>query len=291
MPPAKTNGIELEYDTFGDSRDPAVLLIMGLGTQMTAWEPEFCRLLTDRDLYVIRFDNRDVGLSTKFDGRLVDVRRAVYRALIGLPVDAPYDLSDMSADTVGLLDHLGIANAHVVGISLGGMIAQTMAIEHASRVRSLTSMASSTGNPWVGQPNAAALRMLLSAPGESRADVIEDSVEGFRVIGSPSFFDEERVRVMAAEGYDRSYYPAGGARQLVAVVASGDRTDRLRSVEAPTLVIHGRLDPLIRLPAGRRTARAIPGARLVVLDRWGHDLPPGLWPEMAGLIADHLASH
>jgi pimeloyl-ACP methyl ester carboxylesterase len=281
-------GIDLAYETFGARSAPPVLLVMGLGTQMLGWRDDFCAALADRGLHVIRFDNRDVGLST----HLHDAPPAdVMAALAGDVSSATYTLSDMAADTVALLDALGLESAHLVGASMGGMIAQTVAIEHPPRVRSLTSIMSSTGDPAVGQATPAALAALLSPPAESREQAIERTVEIFRIIGSPGFdHDEEDLRARTGLSYDRAYDPAGVSRQLVAVLASGDRTPRLRSVDIPALVIHGAEDPLVDVSGARATAQALGGAELTVFDGMGHDLPRALWPEVVDRVARLVAA-
>ncbi|MFD8985266.1 alpha/beta fold hydrolase [Streptomyces sp. NPDC059564] len=278
------SGIEVAYERFGDPRDPAVLLIMGLAVQMLGWPEGFCTELTSRGVQVIRFDNRDVGRSTHFpDAPVPDVRAAV----AGDVSSASYTLSDMAADSVGLLDALGIDGAHVVGMSMGGAIAQTIALEHPRRARSLTSMMSSTGDPRVGQPKPEALGALAGPVATERDDVVERMVRTVRVLGSPGFpFDEAAARDRARRSYDRGYDPLGIARQAVASLASGDRTVRLASVDVPTLVIHGSDDPMCDVSGGRATAEAVPGAKSVTFEGMGHDLPRALWPEIATLITD-----
>ena len=275
-------GIELAYERFGDPADPSLLLVMGLGTQMLGWREEFCLALAGRGLHVIRFDNRDVGLSTHLhDAPPPDVMAA----LGGDHASAAYTLSDMAADTVALLDALGLQSAHLVGASLGGMIAQTVAIEHPRRVRSLTSIMSSTGDHEVGQATPEALTALLSPPAQSREEAIARTVAIFRVIGSPRYDrEEDDLRERTGQAYDRAYDSAGVARQLVAVLASGDRTARLRELDVPTLVIHGAQDPLVDVSGARATAEAVHGAELVVFDGMGHDLPRALWPEVVDRI-------
>jgi pimeloyl-ACP methyl ester carboxylesterase len=269
-------GIELAYERFGDPSDPPLLLIMGLATQMLGWPDELCAGLAERGLSVIRFDNRDVGLSTHLhDAPPPDLAQA----LAGDTSSASYTLSDMAADTAGLLDALGVESAHVVGASMGGMIAQTLAIEHPQRVRTLTSIMSTTGDPGVGGASQQALGVLLAPPARDRAEAIERTVATFRVIGSPGYeFDEAGLRERAGLSFDRAYDPVGVGRQLLAILAYGDRTPRLRELRVPTLVIHGEEDPLVRVSGGRATAAAIPGAELVVVDGMGHDLPRALWP-------------
>ena len=284
MPTAAVNGIELHYDETGEQDGAPLLLIMGLGAQMIVWDDDFCAALADRGFRVIRFDNRDVGLSTKLDDRPSANAAMLAGAMAGQPVEAPYLLSDMAADAVGLLDHLGIDAAHVVGASMGGMIAQTVAIEHPERVLSLTSIMSTTGDPSVGAPTGEAVTALLTPRPESRDAAIELGVANARVISSPDHFDEERARARAIATYDRCYHPAGFGRQLLAVVASGDRTERLRSLDVPTLVIHGDKDPLVTPSGGEATAAAIPGAELLVLEGMGHDLPPSYWAQIVEAV-------
>jgi pimeloyl-ACP methyl ester carboxylesterase len=288
MPRTAANGIELEYDTFGTPTDPPVLLVMGLGGQMIAWEEGFCRLVAGHGRYVIRFDNRDVGLSTKLDGADVDIVAVMTAAMGGGARPAvPYLLSDMAADAFGLLDALGIERAHIVGVSMGGMIVQTMALERPERVLTLTSIMSNTGEREFGQPTPEAIEVLMKPPAEDRSEAIDTAVAAWKVIGSSRYFDEAKVRERAAESYDRSFYPAGANRQLAAIMASGSRAAGLRALDVPTLVIHGRGDPLIQLSGGERTAELVPGANLLVCHDMGHDLPEPLWP----LITDVIASH
>ena len=285
MPSAHTRGITLHYDTHGPEDGPAVVLVMGLATQMTAWRPGFCAQLASRGFRVVRFDNRDVGLSTKLHGApRPSIPRALLMRRLGLMPSAPYTLSDMARDAVGLLDHLGIERAHVVGASMGGMIAQTMAIEHPSRVTSLVSIMSSTGDPRLPHPTAAARRMLLRPPARSREEAIEAYVEMFRVIGSPEHFDEARLREWAGESVDRSAYRGGVPRQLAAILASPDRTPMLARLRLATTVVHGTIDPLIPPAHGEATARAIPGAELTSIRGMAHDLPEPLWPRFIEAI-------
>jgi pimeloyl-ACP methyl ester carboxylesterase len=274
--------IDIAFERIGDPEDPPVLLIMGLGTQMLGWPDGFCEVLARRGLHVIRFDNRDVGLST----HMTDAPSPnVAAALQGESSSASYMLSDMAGDTLGLLDTLGMRSAHVVGASMGGMIAQTMAIEHPDRVRSLTSIMSTTGDPAVGQATRPAMAALLSPPASSREQAIERTLAIVRVIGSPGFErDEPELRRRTGLAYDRSNDPFGVARQLVAIAASGDRTAALRGVSVPTLVVHGADDPLVSVSGGRATAGAIAGAELAVFDGMGHDLPRDLWAEIARRI-------
>jgi pimeloyl-ACP methyl ester carboxylesterase len=276
--------LDIAYERFGDPESPPALLVMGLGTQMLGWPDGFGTALAARGLHVIRFDNRDIGLSTHLsDAPMPDVGAA----LRGDTSSASYRLSDMAGDTVGLLDALGLDSAHLVGGSMGGMIAQTAAIEHPDRVRSLTSIMSSTGDPSVGQATQLALAALLSPPAATREDAIERTVSIVRVIGSPGFeLDEAELRWRTGLAYDRANDPVGVGRQLVAIAASGDRTAALRSVSVPTLVLHGTDDPLVDVSGGRATARAIPGAELVVFEGMGHHLSRELWAEIARHIGE-----
>jgi pimeloyl-ACP methyl ester carboxylesterase len=269
-----SNGIEIEYETFGNPEDPPLLLVMGLGAQLVSWDVEFCESLVDRSFYVIRYDNRDVGLSTKITvDPPLDLMAEVMKAMGGGTPSAPYLLKDMAADGMGLLDALGIDRAHIVGASMGGMIVQTMAIEHPNRVLSLTSIMSTTGDPDVGQPHPDVLPLLLEAAPEEREAYIAHSVEGSRLISSPEHFDDVRAAETAAVGYDRCFYPVGVGHQLLAILASGSRSDGLRELDVNTLVIHGDADPLVTVSGGERTAEVIPGAELMILEGMGHDVP------------------
>jgi pimeloyl-ACP methyl ester carboxylesterase len=282
---APANGIELAYQEMGDPDGEPLLLIMGLATQMIAWSEGFCSLLAERGFRVVRFDNRDIGRSTKFDSAGLPSR---IDTMTGRRASAPYLLRDMARDTVGLMDHLGVDSAHLAGASMGGMVAQTTAIEHPERVRSLVSMMSTTGNRRTGLPSLKAFGVLFGKPPRGRQAAIERAVKTFRVIGSPGFpFEEDRVREIAGRSYDRGHSAAGVARQLHAITASGDRTRALASVTAPTVVIHGSRDSLIRPAGGRATAAAIPGARLRMIEGMGHDLPPALWRTFAEEIASN----
>jgi pimeloyl-ACP methyl ester carboxylesterase len=286
MPNAACNGLTIEYEEFGPRRGTPLLLVMGLGAQMILWDEEFCGGLVTRGHRVIRFDNRDVGLSTKLvEAGTPNVFAAMTAGLIRGKIDAPYILSDMAADAVGLLDALAIASAHVVGASLGGMIAQTIAIEHPARVRSLTSIMSTTGDRSLPTARPEAMAALLSPVPSDRDGNVERALRIFRTIGSPGFpFDEERVRGRAERSYDRCFHPAGAARQLIAIAASGSRRKRLADVRVPSLVIHGADDPLIPVECGVDTAAAIPGAELLIIEGMGHDLPRGVWPRVIDAI-------
>lgn len=292
MPRARvSHDIELEYEDTGPSGAPPVLLIMGVGAQLIHWPDGFVELLARRGLRVVRFDNRDAGLSTKLDHRGVPrIKWMLVRALMGLSVSgAPYRLEDMAGDAAGLLDALGLPHAHVVGISMGGMIAQTMAIARPDRVLSLTSLMSTPGGRYVGQYGA--IRALVGPPPRTRADAIECGVRLARAISGAGYpLDEARLRELAARSWDRAHSPAGFARQMAAILSAPARSAALARVTAPTLVIHGEHDPLVPVEAGRATAAAIPGSRLVVLPGLGHSLPEGAWPLLTDEIAGHVLS-
>ena len=290
MPIARVNGVEIEHDTVGDPADPAVVLLAGLGMQMIEWDPEFCRMIADRGYHVVRFDNRDAGLSTHLDDP-VDVMAVLTAVGAGDDPGVPYTLADMANDTAGLLDHLGIDRAHVVGVSMGGMIAQTVALAHGDRVRSLTSIMSTTGDPDVGQPTPEAVTALLSPPAQDRDQAGDHKVHHAHTWGSPAFIDEDRLRNLAARLWDRAHDPAGTARQLAAIFASGSRSAGLRSLEVPTLVIHGTEDKLVQPSGGERTAEVVPDAKLLIVEGMGHDLPPQLWPRIVDAVTAHLAEH
>ena len=284
---AAVGGLQLCYETFGSPDGEPVLLVMGLSSQMVLWDDEFCEQLADRDFRVIRFDNRDVGRSTILRDAPVPKQ---WQLLVRDRRAAAYALDEMAADAIGLLDHLDIDSAHVVGASMGGMIAQLMAIDHPARVRSLVSIMSTTGDRSVGRPHPrVAVRLLHRAP-RDRAGYIEDHLETYRQIGSQAFdFEEDHKRERAARCFDRGIHPAGGARQLAAVLTAPDRTARLRRVRVPTTVIHGDADPLVHVSGGRATAAAIPDARLLVIPQMGHDLPRQLWPLIIDAIAANAA--
>jgi len=275
------DGIALEYDGFGNPSDPPLLLVMGLGFQLIHWDPEFCQGLADRGFHVIRFDNRDVGLSTKIRG---GPKPNVLAAAAGARGSRSYTLWDMADDTAALLDHLELAPAHVAGISMGGMIAQCLAINHPGRVLSLASMLSTTGNRRVGLPRMRALVLMLQQQPRDRDAYVEFSLKAQKVIGSRQWRDEARIRRLSGEAFDRCHYPIGFLRQLVAVQTSGDRTEQLRRLDVPTVVLHGTEDPLVPPRAGRATAAAIPGAHLVELEGMGHDLPRQKWQQMTDAI-------
>jgi len=278
-------GITLCYETFGDRTDPAALLIMGLGTQMVAWQEDFCKELAARGLYVVRFDNRDIGRSTHLQGPPPSLRQ-----LLRYSVPARYTLADMAQDTVGLLDELEIDRAHVIGASMGGMIAQSIAARHPTRARSLVSMMSSTGNRWVGRPALSIYPIFLRKAPRERKAFIEHAVRLFAKVGARGIpQDIEGTRRIAALSFDRELDRTGAGRQLAAIIASGDRTAELQRIAAPTLVIHGSVDPLISPSGGRATARAIAGAELMMIEGMGHDLPRMLWPRLIDAFAAHAA--
>ena len=277
-----TNGIELCYQSLGDRSGPPLLLVMGLGMQLIHWDLELCEGLAERGFQVIRFDNRDAGLSTKIDAPVPNVMRA----MAGLRIEAPYLLSDMADDSFGLLDQLGIERAHVMGVSMGGMIAQTMAIARPERVLSLTSIMSTTGERRAGMPKLRTWSLLMRRAPDRRDAFVEYFVRLLRMIGSPGFpQDEPRIRELAAATFDRNHAPAGTARQLAGILASGDRTPQLRRLRVPTTVIHGTDDPLVPFRGGVATARAIPDAELVAIPGMGHDLPREIWPKLIEAVA------
>jgi pimeloyl-ACP methyl ester carboxylesterase len=282
MPRVTANGLELEYETFGDPTDPPLVLIMGLSAQMTTWPEGFCNLLAEQGYHVIRFDNRDIGLSTYFD----DLPKVDLPAVLGGDfTTAPYRLSDFADDTIGLLDALGIAKAHIVGASMGGMIAQQLTIDHPDRVRSLCSIMSTTGDRKVGQSTEAAMAVLLRPAAGDRETIIANAVAGRKVIGSPGYpTSNEELIAGATAAHDRAFHPAGVLRQMAAVVASPDRTEGLHKVTVPTTVIHGGDDPLVNVSGGEATATAVPGASLLIIPGMGHDLPTALWSKIADAI-------
>ena len=285
MPTAHANGIDIEYATEGDPADPPMLLVMGLGGQLTAWPQGFVDGLRDRGFYVIRFDNRDCGLSTKFEG-LPDLTSLFTRSASS----ESYLVEDMADDAAALLDVLGVARAHVVGVSMGGMITQALVIHHADRFLTACSVMSTTGDRAVGAPTGEAMTALLRPVATNREEAIAASVEGSRVIGSPAYpTDESVLRERAAAAYDRAFCPEGTARQLGAILASPDRTAGLREVRLPFLVIHGEADPLVTLSGGQATAAAVPGSELITIPGMGHDLPEALWGTVTDAIVANTA--
>jgi pimeloyl-ACP methyl ester carboxylesterase len=282
MPRVTANGLELEYETFGDPTDPPLILVMGLAAQMITWPEGFCNLLAEQGYRVIRFDNRDIGLSTYLD----DLPPTDLAAVMGGDFStAHYLLSDFADDTVGLLDALGIHKAHVVGASMGGMIAQQIAIDHPDRVRSLCSIMSTTGDRSVGQGTPEAMAMLLRPAAKNRDEAIAGGVAASQVIGSPGYpASGEELRAKAAAAYDRAYHPAGALRQTAAILASPDRTEGLHKVAVPTVVIHGADDPLVNVSGGEATAAAVPGSTLLIVPGMGHDVPTPLWSTIVDAI-------
>jgi pimeloyl-ACP methyl ester carboxylesterase len=286
---ARANGIDICYEVFGDANAEPLLLIMGLGAQMVLWEDDFCERLAARGFRVIRFDNRDIGQSSKLHGgkRLTPMELLKLR-FFRIPVAATYRLLDMARDTVGLMDVLGIKSAHLVGASMGGMIAQEVALSFPQQVRSLTSIMSTTGNPKVPPPTREAAAMLMAPPPTTKAEYIERFARTWKVLRVGSFpEDEARDRARAELTFARGLNPAGVGRQLRAILASGNRKPRLHAVKAPTLVIHGTVDPLVRPEGGKDTAASIPGARLVMIEGMGHALPIPMWPQIIDAIASH----
>ena len=276
---ARNGDVELHVDTFGDPAYPTLLLINGLGSQCINFDERWCERFVATGLHVVRFDNRDVGLSTWFDDAPVTEHGNAYV------------LGDMAADAVAVLDHLGVERAHVVGFSMGGMIVQTLAIEHPERLLTATSVMSSTGEPDHGQSAPEAYAQLTAPPPEDREGFVAAQLAGAHIWGSPAFLDDDRIRAMAERAFDRAFHPAGTRRQFLAVGASGPRADGLREVTTPMLVIHGDADRLITPSGGERTAELVPGARFELVEGMGHDYPPQLWDHLVGLVASHIAAH
>ena len=285
------NGLALEVEDVGPRDAPPVLLVMGLGMQLTGWPDGFVAELLQRGFRVIRFDNRDAGLSEGFDHLGVpSIALAALRHFVRLPVRSPYALRDMAADAVGLMDALGIGSAHVVGASMGGAIAQTLAIEHPQRLRTLTSIMATTGAPGLPPPKPEAMAVLFKPTPTDQAAYLASYLQTWQVLRGPGFpLDEARDLERAGQSFARGLNPAGVARQLMAILASGSRQQALRSVSVPTLVIHGRADPLVPVECGIDTARAVPGAELLVIDGMGHALPISMWPQIVEAIARHAA--
>ncbi len=288
MARAKANGIEIEYETFGRTADPALLLVMGLGGQLTLWPDAFCEDLASRGFFVVRYDNRDVGLSTDFDAWGVpDLAAATAEVIAGRTPAAPYLVKDMAADGIGLLDALGIAKAHVAGMSMGGMIAQSIAGLWPDRTLSMVSIMSTSGRRGLPPGKPEAMKALLTRPESGdREELVRHGMNLRRVIAGPAHpTPEPQLRALVERNVDRRYYPAGIARQYLAVLASGDRVEMLKGVRAPTLVLHGSDDPLIHPDAARDVASLVPGAQLEIFPGWGHDLPPGMLPVLVDRIA------
>lgn len=282
---AQVGDHRVAYDSFGDPTDPTLLMVMGLGAQLTSWDPVLCNAIAERGFHVVRFDNRDVGLSTHYPD--LPSPKVVPIAL-GFRRTAPYRLSEFAADAVGLLDHLGVERAHVVGASLGGAIVQTMAIEHPDRLISMTSVMGPSGRVFSELPKLRVLARFLRRTPPGREAAIEAVHRFNELISSPGWaFDAERDRDRMTKAYARAFDPPGVQRQLGAMLASGDRRSRLRSVKVPTLVIHGTHDVLVPPRAGQAVARAVPGARLEMISGMGHDAPTGLWPQLIDLLTGH----
>jgi pimeloyl-ACP methyl ester carboxylesterase len=284
---AHNGDVDLYYETFGEPSDPALLLINGLGSQCINFRVEWCEKFAAESLFVIRFDNRDVGLSTHFSNVKPDLAAVRSAIAEGRAPDVPYTVSDMANDAIAVLDAVDVRRAHVLGVSMGGMIVQTLAIEHPDRLLSMTSIMSSTGDLDVGHSSPAALELMLSAPPLDRDSYVARHLAGISTWGSPAFYDEARLRANAGEAFDRCFDPAGQGRQMMAIISGGSRTDRLRDVQIPALVIHGSADNLVNWSGGRRTADAIPGARFELIEGMGHDYPPELWDTLVDLVSVH----
>ncbi|WP_395308244.1 alpha/beta hydrolase [Mycobacterium sp. AMU20-3851] len=291
---AKSGNLDIVYEDFGNEGDPPVLLIMGLGAQLLLWRKGFCEKLVDQGLRVIRFDNRDVGLSSKLPGAHSGAALAprMARSLIGVKSPAAYTLEDMADDAAALLDHLGLDRTHIVGGSMGGMIAQVFAARHAARTRSLGVIFSSNNRALLPPPGPRQLLALLQKPTDTTPDaIIANSIRVSRIIGSPGYpASEDKVRADALESYERSYYPAGVGRHFAAILGSGSLRPYNRATTAPTVVIHGKADKLMRPSGGRAIARAIPGARLVLFDGMGHELPEALWDDIVGELKSNFSA-
>ena len=286
MSKAKANNIEIEYETFGDPSAKPLLLVMGLGAQMINRDEEFIQLLVDRGFYVIRFDNRDVGFSTKIeDAGEPNLIAAVIALQKGEPIESPYSLEDMADDAIGLLDALNIEKAHICGASMGGMIVQIITIRHPSRVLSLTSIMSTTGNPDLPQPTQDITQELFKPAPSDRDGYIENSIRIGKILYGSGFpYNEEKARKLAGILFDRCFYPYGFGRQLLAIMANGNRKSKLSSVKVPTLIIHGNDDRLVIVDGGKDTHDAIPGSELIIIDGMGHSLPPETWTQVTDAI-------
>ena len=279
VPFAEHEHISIYYETFGHATDPCLLMVNGLGSQCINYHEDWCNMFAERGLFVVRYDNRDVGLSTKFDDWPTG------------PHGAAYTISDMAADGMVVLDALGVKRAHVMGLSMGGMIVQTMAIEHPQRLITMTSVMSTTGEPEYRKSTPRAAELLMAPPAHDREGYVQEWIAGLHEWGSPEFADEARWRRDAERAYDRAYTPTGPTRQYLAIMASEPRAERLRHVTVPTLVMHGDKDTLIDQIGGARTAELIPGARYEVIAGMGHDYPPQLWQRWVDLVVDHIRKH
>jgi pimeloyl-ACP methyl ester carboxylesterase len=282
MPRIKANNLTIEFETFGEPDAKPLLLVMGLGAQMIAWDENFCQQLADAGHFVIRYDNRDVGLSTYFDDHGVpDFKELAVELMTKGSVEVPYTLDDMAMDGISLLDELGIEQAHICGASLGGMIVQAMAINHGNRILSMTSIMSTTGNPDLPPAHPEAMEALTSERADDPQHAMNRAVEVSKIIGSTGFErDEERIRTKALESYDRAYYPDGVTRQMAAVMAHGDRRPGLNQLQLPCLVIHGDIDPLVPVTGAHDTHQNVPGAELMIIEGMGHDMPKGAWHQI-----------
>ena len=287
MANVQANGIRIEYDTFGKRSDRPILLVMGLGAQMIHWRAEFCEQLAEAGHFVVRYDNRDVGLSTKFDSAgLPDIPAIMSQMAAGQAVTAPYTLNDMADDGIGLMDALDLPTAHICGASMGGMIVQTMAIRQPRRIRSVTSIMSSTGNRELPPAKPEAMAALMSPAGTNREEVAERSVAVSKVIGSPAYpADPSETRARALEAYERAFYPIGVARHMAAVASHGNRKPALQKLDVPALVIHGKADPLVPVEGGVDTHEALRGSKLMLIEGMGHDLPKPVWAQIVTGIA------
>ncbi|MFX0100809.1 MAG: alpha/beta fold hydrolase [Candidatus Hodarchaeota archaeon] len=289
LPNVKANNIQIEYEMFGDPISPHLLLVMGMSEQMISWDEEFCKILVERGFHVIRFDNRDAGLSTKIDEAGVpDVMKAVNELMGGKPVESPYTLYDMADDAIGLLDALGIEKTHVCGLSMGAMIAQILAAKHPDRVLSLVSITGSSGNPALPLPKEEVTPLLFAPLPEEREPFIEESIKRWRALSGSKFeIDEDQLRKIAAMTYDRCMYPQGAVRQLIAILATGNRLDELATIKAPTIVIHGTEDPINSVQAGKEVAGAIPDAELMLVEGMGHTFLASMWSMIVDAIANN----
>ena len=288
MARVKANGIEIEYETAGNKSDPALLLVMGLGAQMTIWPDALFQGLAKQGFYVIRFDNRDIGLSTKFASAGVpNIMEAVQKVMSGQKAEAPYYLADMAADAIGLLDALGIDKAHMVGASMGGMIVQIVAAQYAARTLSMVSIYSTSGRPGLPAGKPEALAMLSAQPeGPAREQLVQHGMKLRKTIGSPGYpTPDAELRAFVEKNVDRAWYPEGGARQYLSVIASGDRVELLKTIKVPTLVLHGEDDPLLPVECGRDVASLVPGARIETFPGWAHDFPAGMIPTVIDRVA------
>ena len=290
MPKVNVNNIEIEYDTFGDPSSKPLLLVMGLGGQMIAWLDELCEGLANQGFFVIRFDNRDVGLSTKFEEAGLPNLPEIYASITrGESVDVPYTLEDMADDAIGVLDDLNIDKAHICGASMGGMIAQVIAYKHPSRVLSLTSIMSTTGNPELPQASGELMQELFAPLPMDREANIKEGVRRGRLTYGTFPYNEEQAYELRAKAYDRCFYPQGIMRQAAAIAANGNRKPKLASIKVPTLVVHGREDPLVPVEGGIDTAEAISGAELLIIDRMGHSMPPEVAPQILEALIANIA--